>query len=68
MLDLAACRLRARIPLFQLLFKPGKVSVAAACVGDHVERVFGMFGDDSVVDDAAALIQEDGERGGVGHE
>ena len=51
-----------------LLLEPGEVAVAAAGVGDDVEGVVGVFGDDGVVDDAAALVEEHGERGGVGRE
>ena len=59
---------RRRIPLAELLPDPGEVARAAGGVGDGVVRVVCVLGEHQVVDDAAPLVEEDGEGGGVGLE
>ncbi len=50
------------IPLSQLLLEPCEVAIAAAGVGDDVEGVVCVLGDNCIVDDAPALVEEHGER------
>lgn len=51
----------SRVPLLKLLREPRQVAVAPASVGDYVKGIVGVLGDDGVVDDAAALVEEHGE-------
>ena len=50
---------------FDWSLKLRRVAVAPAGVGDDVVGVGGVLCDDGVVDDAALLVEENGERGGV---
>lgn len=59
--DLARCGVLAGVPLCQLRPEPREVALAAARVGHDVEGIVGVLGDDGVVDDAAALVEEDRE-------
>ena len=49
------------VPLVQLLLKPREVAVTATGVGDDVEGVVCVFGDDGIVDDTGALVEEHGQ-------
>ena len=64
----ACLGLFSRVPLRHLLLEPGEVAVATAGVGDDIVCVLGMLRDDCVVDNAAAFVEKDGERRGVGRE
>ena len=57
----------AGVPLSEFGLEPREVTVAAAGVGDDVKRVCGAFCDDSVIDDAAAPVEEHRKhkRGGL---
>ena len=58
----------SRVPLRDLLLEPGEVAVTTAGIGDDIVRVLGMLRDDSIVNNAAAFVEKDGERRGVGRE
>jgi len=45
------------------LSEPPEVPVTSPGVRDDVESVFGVFGDDRVVDDPAFFVEQDGEGG-----
>ena len=49
------------VPLVQFLLEPREVAVAAAGVGDDVEGILCVLGDDGIVDDTTALVEEHGQ-------
>lgn len=49
-------------PLVQLFSEQREILISPAGVGDDVEGVCGMLGDDGIVDNAPFVIQQHGER------
>ena len=60
-LELAVLGAFARIPLCEVLSEPWQVAVAATGVGNDIKRIGSVLCDNSIVVDAAGLVEEDGE-------